>query len=104
MFWLYLRCARLVDTDERAEPVGGIYTYSLMKEILRKNWTYILYEDNGQLLFSVVCGSVGLFDRNIILTEEEVLHYNKKKESYLDALSEQIRRNPERFQDRHVKL
>ena len=50
-----------------------------MKEILKKNWTYILYDDNGKLLLSVVCGSFGLFDRNIYLNQDEVTSYNEKK-------------------------
>ena len=75
-----------------------------MKEISRRKWTYILYEINGQLLFSVVCGTVGLFDRNIYLNEEEIKMYNEKKDAFLDLLSEKIRNNPEKFEDRYIKM
>lgn len=75
-----------------------------MKELEKKQWTYILYDDNGKFLFSVVCGSVGLFDRNIYLNAEEIEAYNMKGEVYLDTLAEQIRKNPDKFENRHVKI
>jgi len=75
-----------------------------MKEIAKKNWTYILYESKGKLLFSVICGSVAMFDRNIYLGEDEIAEYNLKKEGYLDALAEEIRSNPDNYLSRHVKI
>jgi hypothetical protein len=75
-----------------------------MKELSKKKWTYILYEINGQLLFSVVCGTVALFDRNIYLNEEEIKIYNEKKDAFLDLLAEKIRNSPDKFEDRHIKI
>lgn len=75
-----------------------------MIELLKKQWTYILYDDSGKLLFSVVCGSVGLFDRNIYLNANEIKAYDMNGEIYLDTLAEQIRKNPDKFESRHVKI
>ena len=73
-----------------------------MKSILRKDWNYILYDNYGSLLISVICGTVGLFERNINLNNEELELYQKGGELYLDSLAEEIRSNPNNYNSRHV--
>ena len=75
-----------------------------MKELLKSQWTYILYDDNGKLLLSVVCGKVGLFDRNIYLNPEELSGYHSQGEEYIKDLAEVIRNKPSDFDERHVNI
>ena len=73
-----------------------------MKQILKKQWEYILYEDSEQLLLSVVCGTIAMFDRNIFLSENEIQQYKEKGVIYINLLAEQIRNDPNKYKDRHV--
>jgi len=75
-----------------------------MKELLKSQWTYILYDDNGKLLLSVVCGKVGLFDRNIYLNPGELSSYHSQGEEYIKDLAEIIRNKPSDFDERHVNI
>ena len=75
-----------------------------MKELVKKNWKYILYEDKGSLLLSVVCGTVALFDRNIRLNESEQKCYQQNGVAYLDKLASDISYSPEKYQDRHIVM
>lgn len=61
-----------------------------------------MYEDNGSLLISVVCGTVALFDRNIRLSEVEKKYYEQNGIAYLDKLASDISHSPEKYQDRHI--
>lgn len=73
-----------------------------MKEIHRSQWNYILYEKDGNLMFSVICGTIGVFEVNILLNGEEVDNFKQKGEDYLKELAEKIRYSPKSFNDRHV--
>lgn len=75
-----------------------------MKELLNSRWNFILYEKEEKLLLSVVCGSVGLFDRNIYLTEEEESHFKLDGVSYIEKLAKDIRTDPSKYEIRHVKI
>ena len=50
-----------------------------MTEILRKDWSYVLYRNGEQLALSVLCGRAGLFHINLVLSEEEKEEKNRKK-------------------------
>lgn len=75
-----------------------------MKELLKSRWNYILYEKEDKLLLSVVCGTVGLFDRNIYLTEDEIKHYELDGEAYITKLAREINSDPSKYEPRHVKI
>jgi len=66
-----------------------------METIIQKQYEYTFSKDvNGQLMISVLCGSVGLFELDIILNQKETEEYNKIGETYIDQLAKQIRYNP----------
>ena len=75
-----------------------------MKELARSNWNYILYEDDENLLLSVVCGSIGLFDRNISLNAVEKKSYLKEGIIYIEKLAVLIRKDPKKYEFRHIIL
>ncbi|HOP65291.1 MAG TPA: hypothetical protein PK906_18070 [Spirochaetota bacterium] len=75
-----------------------------MKEILRSQWNYMLCDQDGELLFSVICGSVAIYEINIFLNDEEIEKYNAGGEEFLKELAEHIRFNPESYNDRHVQI
>ena len=75
-----------------------------MKELLNSRWNYVLYETEGKLLLSVVCGTVGMFDRNIFLTDIERESFNLEGESYIEKFANEIRNDPSKHESRHVKL
>ncbi len=77
---------------------------NIMKEIIRLQWTYILYEQNDRFLLSVVCGTVGIFETNIWLNETETEKYRKSGKEFIDGLAEQIRNAPSNYTDRHVDV
>ena len=72
-----------------------------MKEIIKKNWEYTLFEKKDKMILSVLCGSVALFTVNIKLNESEKESFEKFGESYIDDLAEKVRTDPSDFQIRH---
>ena len=78
---------------------------SKMKEIFNSRWNYTLYEDSdGSLILTALCGTVGLFETNIFLNEDETAEYMKSGKEYILQLASAIRSNPERYAGRHVEL
>lgn len=72
-----------------------------MKEVIKKNWEYTLFEVEDKMILSVLCGSVALFTVNIKLNESEKESFEKFGESYIDDLAEKVRTDPSDFQIRH---
>ena len=75
-----------------------------LTEILNKDWTYKLYEVNGNYLLSVICGSVGLFDRNIVLNSDMTLDYKNNGIAVIDKMAEKIRYSPNDYEKEHVTI
>ena len=75
-----------------------------MKQLINSRWNYILYEKEGKLLLSVVCGTVGMFDRNIYLTDLEKENFDLKGKSFIEKFANEIRNDPSKYESRHVKL
>lgn len=75
-----------------------------MKELIKKNWEYTLYLLDEKHILSVLCGTVALFERNIILTDEELKNFYAKGEPFIDLLAEKIRSTPNIFSSRHIEL
>jgi hypothetical protein len=71
-----------------------------MKTILTKRWNYSLQENaKGELILSVLCGTAGLFERVIILSETEKNNINNLGEPFLDELANDIRNNPDKYKE-----
>ena len=75
-----------------------------MHEILRSQYNYMLCDKDEKLVFSVICGSVAIFEINIFLNKEEIKNYNARGEEYLKELALHIRNNPKSYNDRYVDL
>ncbi len=73
-----------------------------MEEVSLKKWDYILYRDGADLILSVVCGTVGIFEINIKLDYIECRHYEEQGDTYLAALAQQVRNNPDEYLNRHI--
>ena len=74
-----------------------------MKELLKKDWDYVLYEKDFQLVLSVVCGRAALYELNIELNELETIQYHKKGETFISSLANKIRNSPSNFKNRDMK-
>lgn len=68
-----------------------------MKELIKKDWDYILYEDNQKFILSVLAGTIALYNIDIILNEDESLKYQATGQSYIDQLASEIRSQPEKY-------
>lgn len=73
-----------------------------MKVLAEEAWSWMLFEHEGNLLFSVLCGSVGLFDINIALSAQERELFSIEGEAFLKRLAHQVRHDPASFQARQV--
>jgi hypothetical protein len=74
-----------------------------MEILIQKPWEYTFSKkDNGDLLLSVLCGSVGMFELDIILNQEETGEYNKEGETYIDQLAKQICYSPNDWRTRKI--
>lgn len=76
-----------------------------MKEVARsKGWGFILYEHEDKYILSALCGTVGLFETNIILNDAEVEAYKKCGTEFIEKLASQITDAPDSYHDRHIRL
>ena len=62
-----------------------------MKEILKSNWNYTLLEENNTFLLKVICGSVGIFEVELLLDNEQIQKYKVEGEKYINQLANEIR-------------
>lgn len=68
-----------------------------MKEIVtQKKWVYTLYKVDEGLLLSVVCGGVGMFNVDLLLSASEAEEIKKNPE-YIDELAEKVRNSPQKY-------
>ena len=74
-----------------------------MRELLRNmDRMYKLYEDGEQLVLSVVCGGIGMFEAKVVLTDGEKADYEEQGESYLDDLAYDIGKDQSKYADRMI--
>lgn len=72
-----------------------------MKILEKVNWGYILFETEEGIFLSVVCGSVGIFETVIRLTDEEVQSYNSIPD-FIKDLADKVCSNPNAYKSRHI--
>jgi len=75
-----------------------------MDKIIDKKWDYTLYKRGDELILSAVCGSVGIFEINVILTSSEVEEYKQNGIQYIETLARKIQRTPSFYKSRHVEI
>lgn len=74
-----------------------------MKELVRKDWTYTLSEnDNGDYIFNVLCGTHAMYMLTIKLNETELAEYAKEGTDFLDKFSRKICGSPWAFSGRAI--
>lgn len=74
-----------------------------MKEIIRKDWEYILYQkEEGSLLLSVTCGRSSTFEIGILLKSSEIKKYKELGEEFIQSLAWQIQAAPQNYLERNV--
>lgn len=71
-----------------------------MKEVLKKQWSYTLYESDEGYALSVICGTVALYTIQVQLNEEEVDAFKVNGVDYIDSLVKTIQSEPDKFKDR----
>jgi hypothetical protein len=75
-----------------------------MKNILTKRWNYSLQENKkGEMIISVLCGTVGLYEIEVVLSEIERKKISDDGENFLDGLANDIRNNPNKYKDRQIR-
>jgi hypothetical protein len=75
-----------------------------MEKIIDKKWDYTLYKKEDELILSAVCGSVGVFEMNVVLTPSEVEEYDQQGEQYIETLARRIQRTPSNYKSRHIEI
>lgn len=73
-----------------------------MKTLAERPWSHTLFERNGEIILSVLCGGAAVYEFDVRLTEEEIGRV-VGDEAELDALAEAIRSDNAAFVDRQVK-
>lgn len=69
-----------------------------MKELLKKPWRYTLYiNEAGSHILTVICGTIGLYEVEHILTNEQLLKYRAQGEVFIDALAKDISYTPRKY-------
>lgn len=79
-----------------ADPSGA------MQVIAEQTWSWLLLSDGQHWWLSVVCGSVGLFERNIELDAVESLLWTQGGEAALRRFARRIQADPAAWSTRHL--
>jgi hypothetical protein len=74
-----------------------------MKELEKSQWAWTLYEaDDGSLVLSVICGTVGLYEVKYPLTFEDHQQYMIAGTVALNLIADKVRSHPERYSGRRA--
>lgn len=73
-----------------------------MKEVIKKQWSYTLYESDESYVLSVICGTVALYTIQVQLNEEEINAFKVNGVDYIDSLVKTIQSEPDKFKDRRM--
>lgn len=71
------------------------------EDIARKDWYWILYRSTDGLLLSVLCGTIGMYELTVRLSEAEEASY-RADAGYLDELAAAIRYAPDSYRERRI--
>jgi hypothetical protein len=74
-----------------------------MELLIKKDWDYTFIKSNDKYVLSVLCGTIGLFEIEIVLNNEENEEYRIKGNEYIDSLAKRIQNNPSVWMER-VKM
>lgn len=72
-------------------------------KIIESTWDYLLEkDDNGDLIFEVVCGTVAIYTITFRLNDEEIKGWESEGEKFLRHLSYDVRDHPKEYMVRRV--
>ncbi len=60
-------------------------------------------DEEGKYYIEVVCGGIAMENVIVMLTNEEILSYQKEGKTFLDDLSWEICKNRKKFEDRIIE-
>lgn len=73
-----------------------------MQVLAEETWDWMLLREDARYFLSVVCGSVGIYERNLELDPQEVEQYQRQGNSFLKELARQVAYQPQNFKARHL--
>ncbi len=74
-----------------------------MEIIFQKEWDYTFSKnEDNELIFSVLCGTVALFEYHVLLNQDEINQYNKQGKKFIEHLAQKIRNNPNQWTSKKV--
>jgi len=83
--------------------IEKIWDYQLT-ELEKKDWNYVLYKVNGDLLLSVISGGVGLFELNILLNDQQQKEYEKNGSTIIEQIAKEIRENQNKYSKKNIEI
>ncbi len=73
-----------------------------MKILNKSPWDFTLFEENDAIYLEVVCGSVGIYELKIQLTQDEIAS-SRNDQNFISQLAKKIRFDPDSYQNRIIK-
>lgn len=81
----------------------NIQEYLPMRVISEEAWAWTLYQSPNSYYLTVVCGGVGIFNRDLELTKDEIIEFEIKGIPYIKFLASQVRQAPHLYEKRHLR-
>jgi hypothetical protein len=73
-----------------------------MRKITEKSWVYSLYENDTDIILSIVCGTVGIFEINIVLNSFEKEQFLVEGDIFIERLVQDVQNKPNLYTSRHI--
>lgn len=70
-----------------------------MKVIDQESWSWTLYQRNDEYILSVLCGSVAMYGREIVLNANETAEYLKYG---IDEIAKRVTYEPSKYKFRQI--
>ena len=70
-----------------------------MKVIDQKSWSWTLYQRNDEYILSVLCGSVAMYGREIVLNANETAEYLLHE---IDEIAKRVTYEPSKYRSRKI--
>jgi len=70
-----------------------------MKVIDQKSWSWTLYQHNDEYILSVLCGTVAMYGREVVLNEDEKTEYLQHG---INSIAKRIANNPSLYKTRQI--
>ena len=74
-----------------------------MKELIKKNWDYTLYDNQNTMLLKVLCGTVAAYNITIELNPLEIEYYKNRGEDFINELARKTQSTPSLYTHRNMR-